>query len=103
MEDMWLHRLSYSGGFSGFSGFNSNSFGASQPMAPPVMPENAAGMFPASAGVMPPTGSDAGMRPGTGAGRPQLKSVSRIRQKFPEAWIWTEVETGYFYLHPLHY
>ena len=28
--------------------------------------------------------------------KPKLKTVTQVRREFPEAWIWTELQTGYF-------
>ena len=32
----------------------------------------------------------------------KVKEVSRVRQEFPEAWIWTETHTKYFKIYQVH-
>ncbi len=40
---------------------------------------------------------DAGPAPDQpSAVKPKLETVTQVRREFPEAWIWTELQTGYF-------
>ncbi len=67
-----------------------------------VVPMMAPGAAPAPAAPQAPAGERGGINtataeaagPKVGGGQP-LKEVSRIRNTFPEAWIWSDVEIGY--------
>ncbi len=51
---------------------------------------------PAGPGAPGPSGGPAGERGEPGAPAPApLTPVARVRQEFPEAWIWTETQTEY--------
>ncbi len=80
-------------GYSSFGGF-ANGVGAAGPRG---VPENAVPMAPMPAmpdSRVPQMAS--GAYGGTFSQAPMpLKKVTRVRQKFPESWIWADVRTWY--------
>ena len=58
----------------------------------PGAPRGEAGPIPTAAAAV--TGSPSAGAPQTGIPK-DVTPVTRVRQQFPEAWIWTESTTGY--------
>ncbi len=87
-------------GFYGYSSFGAFGNGAVAGGARGVIPENAIPMAPVPAmpdarGPQMASGAFGGYS-GTVAKMPApLKKVTRVRQEFPESWIWADIQTWY--------
>ena len=78
-------------GFSAFGAANTANRASPGMQFSPAIQSYQSGTNP----NMLPGSPEIGQRPMSQPAIPQLKQVSRIRNEFPEAWIWTEVSAGY--------
>ena len=83
--------MSFGGAFGfGYSGTSARGVGMPIPMLPQSNTADTGLRFNMAAGP-------AMFRPGEPLGQspPRMKKVTRVRQEFPESWIWTEVLSRY--------